>query len=584
VKELGVNRPTYGPDPGAEAVHHASAVVEAERSAADGGIATLPGATSARPGRAGGRAGRLLPVAMALAGGLGLDSTFAPLGWWPMAVPAAALIMLAARGRSWRGGLLVGLVAGLAEFLPLLAWLHVVTPAAWLVLAVAESLYLAALGAGLSLLVGRVAGWPVWTACLWVSEELVRSRWPLGGFGWGRLAFSQPDTPFTGYAAIAGAPLVTFAVALSAGFLAATVLFLVRLRRDLPARSALALRAPAATLVAALGVPLLAMAVPRPTDGVPLQVAVVQGNVAHPGKHFLGRAEQVLDNHLAETATLAKGVASGSLAQPQVVLWPENASDVDPFNNPSAYAAIQAAARSVSAPILVGSVLDHGSDHLTNTGVVWDPVTGPGQRYTKRHLVPFGEYIPWRGVVSHLTTLTNLVPEDFVPGDTVGALDIGPTRLADVMCFEIAFDGVVRSGVTAGGRLIVVQTNNATYMGTAETRQQLAMSQLRAVEHGRSVVVTATSGISAIIAPDGHVVTRTAEMTPAIIDEPVMTRTELTVADHLGVLPEWLIGILGVLAVLGTLAATRTSRTMSAVRRALPSRRPRPDGVPRRSA
>ncbi|MGH2930096.1 MAG: apolipoprotein N-acyltransferase, partial [Solirubrobacteraceae bacterium] len=170
--------------------------------------------------------------------------------------------------------------------------------------------------------------------------------------------------------------------------------------------------------------------------------------------------------------------------------------------------------------------------------------------YIKTRLVPFGEYIPWRGFVSHLTSLTSLVPKNFVPGHTVGALDIGPTRIADVMCFEVAFDDAVRSGVTAGGRIIVVQTNNATYMRTAETRQQLAMSQLRAVEHGRSVVVAATSGISAIVSPDGHVVTQTRELTPAIIDQPVVERSQLTIADHLGAAPEWLMGILGGLAII----------------------------------
>src|SRR6185437_4295387 len=194
-----------------------------------------------------------------------------------------------------------------------------------------------------------------------------------------------------------------------------------------------------------------------------------------------------------------------------------------------------------NAPMLVGAVLDAGPDHVTNTGIVWSPTTGPGESYTKRHLVPFGEYIPWRGFVSHLTDLTTLVPENFLPGHTVGALDVGPTRIADVMCFEIAFDDAVRSGVTHGGRIIVVQTNNATYMGTAETEQQLAMSQLRAVEHGRSVVVASTSGISAVIA-----------------------RAELTIADHLGAGPEWTLGILGALAVIAALviplAAGRTAR------------------------
>ncbi|MDQ1484541.1 MAG: apolipoprotein N-acyltransferase, partial [Actinomycetota bacterium] len=520
-------------------------------------------------------------------------ASFAPLGWWPAAVPATALVVLATRGRGWRGGLLVGFAAGVAEFIPVLWWLHVVTPAAWIALAIVEAAYLAALGAGLAVIVGRVPGWPLWSACLWVAEELVRDRWPLGGFSWGRLAFSQPNTPFTGYAALGGAALVTFAVALSAGLLAATVLAVVRRTRGEASLDGATLddatldtatpdggtrdnhphrheprtrpwlaAIPTAVVGAAavLVVPLLGTLVPRPTDGPTVQLALVQGNVPQPGTHFLGRAEQVLDNHVAETAVLAAQVNNGTLPRPELVLWPENASDVDPFTSPDAYAKIQQAAAGIGVPILVGAVLQAGPDNVSNTAIVWDPVTGPGQRYTKRHLVPFGEYIPWRGLIDHLTSLTSLVPQNFVPGHSPGVLQVGPVTLADVMCFEVAFDEQVRDGVTHGGQLIVVQTNNATYLHTPETHQQLAMSQLRAVEHGRSVVVASTSGISAVIAPDGRVLAQSGELTTAIIDRAVVTRDSLTVADHLGAWPEWVIAILGVFAVVAGAAASAVRR------------------------
>jgi apolipoprotein N-acyltransferase len=492
---------------------------------------------------------RWVAIGLAFVGGLALDAAFAPLAWWPIAVPATAAILIAVKGQTWRAGLAIGFAAGLGEFVPLLAWLHVVTPLAWVALAIVMAAYVAVLGCGLAMVVQRLPGWPLWTACLWVAEELVRDRWPLGGFSWGRLAFSQGDTPFTGYAALGGAPGVTFAVALSAGLLALAVLTLLP---ALPRLSGLRVGAgigAALAVVAALGVPLLGLAVPRPTNGKTVQIALVQGNVPHPGTHFLGRAEDVLNNHLAETAKLTAEVKSGALAQPQLVLWPENASDVDPFQDTKAGKEIQAAANTLGVPILVGAVLQDGPNNVSNTAIVWNPVTGPGERYTKRHLVPFGEYIPWRGFINHLTNLTSLVPQNFLPGHTPGTLTVGPATIADVMCFEVAFDEQVRDGVTHGGQVIVVQTNNATYNHTAETRQQLAMSQLRAVEHGRAVVVAATSGISAIITPGGHVVAKTAELTPAIVDMPVVLRTQLTIADHLGAGPEWVLGILGVLSI-----------------------------------
>jgi apolipoprotein N-acyltransferase len=500
---------------------------------------------------------RWVAIGLAFVGGLALDAAFAPLAWWPIAVPATAAILIAVKGQTWRAGLAIGFAAGLGEFVPLLTWLHVVTPLAWVALAIVMAAYVAVLGCGLAMVVQRLPGWPVWTACLWVAEELVRDRWPLGGFSWGRLAFSQGDTPFTGYAALGGAPAVTFAVALSAALLTLAALTLIP---AFPRLSSLRVGAGVGAglaVVAALGVPLLGLAVPRPTDGKTVQIALVQGNVPHPGTHFLGRAEDVLNDHLAETAKLTAGVKSGALAQPQLVLWPENASDVDPFQDTKAYGEIQAAAKAIGVPILVGAVLQDGPNNVSNTAIVWDPVTGPGERYTKRHLVPFGEYIPWRGLINHLTSLTSLVPQNFLPGHAPGTLTVGPATIADVMCFEVAFDDQVRDGVTHGGQVIVVQTNNATYMHTAETQQQLAMSQLRAVEHGRSVVVAATSGISAVITPNGHVVAKTAELTPAIVDLPVVLRTPLTIADHLGAGPEWVLGILGVLSIVAVVVRSR---------------------------
>ena len=532
---------------------------EVPRLADHAGNARVSGAGSAhRPaGRAPATLSRWVAIGLAFAGGLALDAAFQPLAWWPLAVPATAAILIAVKGQTWRAGLAIGFAAGLGEFIPLLAWLHVVTPLAWIALAIVMAGYVAVLGCGLTMVVQRLPGWPVWTACLWVADELVRDRWPLGGFSWGRLAFSQGDTPFTGYAALGGAPAVTFAVALSAGFLALGVLTLLPAFRWPRRVRVAAVVGVGLAVVAALGVPLLGLAVPRPTGGHTVQVALVQGNVPHPGTHFLGRAEDVLNNHLAETAKLTAEVKSGALAQPQLVLWPENASDVDPFEDARVYNEIQAAATALGVPILVGAVLQDGPNNVSNTGIVWDPVTGPGQRYTKRHLVPFGEYIPWRGFINHLTSLTSLVPQNFLPGHRVGTLTVGPATIADVMCFEVAFDEQVRDGVTHGGQVIVVQTNNATYMHTAETRQQLAMSQLRAVEHGRSVVVAATSGISAVIAPNGHVVARTAELTPAIIDLPVVLRSPLTIADHLGAGPEWVLGILGVLSIVAVVVRNR---------------------------
>jgi apolipoprotein N-acyltransferase len=181
---------------------------------------------------------------------------------------------------------------------------------------------------------------------------------------------------------------------------------------------------------------------------------------------------------------------------------------------------------------------------------VWDPRTGAGASYVKRHPVPFGEYIPFRSLAHAVTSKVDLVPRDFARGHRPGVLDVGPVRLGDVICFEVAYDGVVRDAVRGGGRLVVVQTNNATFGRSGETSQQLAMGRLRAVEHGRAVLVAATSGVSAVIAPDGRVVERSRVFTRDLLVQRVPVRSGETLATRVGAWPELLLCLLALGAVL----------------------------------
>ncbi len=482
--------------------------------------------------------GRLL---LALVAGLALTAAFPPYDLTWLAPVGAGLLALACLGSSLRRGALLGLTAGLALFLPLLSWSGAVAgPGAWWALAGLQSLFVALLGSALSA-VGRLAGWPLWSALVWVGEEALRDRLPFGGFPWGRLAFSQGHTLLTPLAALGGAPAVTFAVAAVGGAGAAVLLVALR-------------RAPAGTLVVpvllAACVLALGVAVPTPTTGEQVTVAVVQGNVPRLGLDAFSQRAAVLDNHVQATHELAAAVREGTQERPDLVIWPENASDLDPFTDPRAAVAIQDAVRDVGVPVLVGAVIDGPGDKVRNTGIVWDPVTGPGQIYVKKHPVPFGEYIPYRSLVRRITSRVDLVPSDFAAGTLPSVLTVGPARLGDVICFEVAYDALVRDAVRAGGRLLVVQTNNATFGRSGETYQQLAMGQLRAVEHGRAVLVAATSGISAIIDPDGRVAERTAVFTRDVLVEHVPLRDDTTVATRVGAWPELVLSLLGAAALL----------------------------------
>nr|WP_232242006.1 apolipoprotein N-acyltransferase [Streptacidiphilus jeojiense] len=502
--------------------------------------------------------------------GVLLALSFPPYGLWPLSLLAVAGLALLTHRRTARQAAWTGFAFGAPFLIWLLFWLNVIGPDAWLLLALFESLFLAAMAAGQAV-TSRLPGWPLWTACLWVTQEWARDRVPLGGFPWGRLAFANTSSPYTPLAAIGGAPLVTFAVALSGALLAAAVLAVARRGSDGRWR----LRALAAVaLGAAAGV--VGYAVPIPTAGTTAggpasaEIAVIQGNVPHAGMDFLGRPMQVLQNHVQATLALAQQVAEGKKAKPQLVIWPENSSDVNPYTTPEAYAAIQQAVDAIGVPILVGALVD-GPDaqHVQNEGIVWAPSTaavpGPGAHYTKQHPVPFGEYVPFRSVLSKYITRLQRVARDFAKGTSTGILQVGPARIGDVICFEVAYDGIVDDAVSKGGRVLVVQTNNATYEHTDQPDQQFAMSRLRAVEHGRAVVIAATSGISAVIEPDGSVEQRSELATAAELEADVPLRDTLTVADRVGAAPEWVLSIAGLLAV-GAAVGISTARRRRSTR------------------
>lgn len=521
---------------------------------------TAPRAT-ARPGRlrrAGDAVRRHGPRSgAAAAAGLALAASFPPYGVWPLSLAAVAALALLTRGRTGRQGAWTGFAFALPFFVWLLQWLHVVGWDAVVGLSVIEALFFVPLGAGLAV-TSRLPVWPLWGACLWVAEELARDRLPFGGFPWGRLAFATTASPFLRLAALGGAPLVSFAVALTGSLLAAAALAARRSR----GRGRQALTAAGATVLAA-AVLLGGYAVPVPTaaDGH-LRVAIVQGNVARPGMHFLGRPMLILDNHVQATLQLARDIRAGKVPRPDLVIWPENSSDLDPFTYPQAYEAISGAVHAVGVPILVGALVDGpDADHVQNEGILWDPVTGPGASYTKQHPVPFGEYVPFRKELTKVIHRLDQIPRDFYPGRNTGVMRMAGARLGDVICFEVAYDEIVRATVNAGARALIVQTNNATYGRTGQPEQQLVMSQLRAVEHGRAVVTAATSGISAVVAPDGTVKQRSAEFTRQVLSADLPLRTGTTVADEAGAAPEWTLAIVGVLSCAAALWIRRRGRT-----------------------
>jgi apolipoprotein N-acyltransferase len=486
-----------------------------------------------------------LRLVTALAAGIVLYASFPPRTVWWLAPISFALLGLVVHGRRARAGFGYGFVFSMGFMIPLMYWTgsFVGVFAPW-VLCSFESLIMA-LGPAAIAVVSRLRGAPLWAALLWVADEAVRARFPFGGLPWGKVAFGQADGSYLSLAALGGTPLVGFAVVLTGFGLAALARVLWRKENR---RSTMIIGPVLAVLVPLVGgIAAWPLVGTDPNAGTAV-VAAVQGNVPRLGLDFDTQRRIVLDYHAKETQVLANEVRAGKVKQPQLVIWPENSDDVDPYVNPDAYAEISQTVADIDAPIAVGAVVYSQGPQPKNTSILWEPGKGPVLQYVKRKLMPFGETMPWRSFFHFFAPGLVNIAGNFAPGTTAVPFPMGPAKVGIDTCYEVAFDSVVRDSVTDGTNLIAVPTNNATFGKTEMTYQQLAMDQERAVEHGRSVVVAATSGVSAIIQPNGTITQQTELFTPAALVATVPLRSTITLADRLGSWPEWIMVAGGLLA------------------------------------
>ena len=447
-------------------------------------------------------------VAAALSGGL-LYLAFPPvdIGWF--AFGALVPLFLAVREARGRTGFLAGLIFGLAFFGPLIWWISQFGFLAWGVLVGSQALATA--------LFGWFAAWASRSAAtrltaiplMFVAAEIVRTSWPLGGFAWGGLGYTQyDDLPLLPLARLGGVHLISLALAVI-GVLLAQVVVSGRIWR----------RGIAIILAggAAVGPLWLPMELAGSSAGT-LDVALVQGNV--PEGSFTGFGERIgrrgpedftiLNNHIRATEPLAAD-------PPDLVVWPENAVDRDPFTNPEIGLRLEQVIRTVGAPFIVGAILQPTEgEGFRNVSILYSATGQPEATYDKVHLVPFGEYVPWPRLRRYISALEQ-IPEDGIPGTSPEVFDVGTATIGTVICFESTYPRFVREFVADGAQVIVVSTNNASFRRSPAARQHVQMSAMRAVEEGRWVLHTAISGITAVIAPDGRIVERTNLFEEAVV-------------------------------------------------------------------
>ncbi|MEI7943459.1 MAG: apolipoprotein N-acyltransferase [Actinomycetes bacterium] len=442
---------------------------------------------------------RSISVALSIVAGSALSFAFAPWYLWWIAPLGLALIFAVARREAVRAYQYVFLSTLTLEVIHL-HWTSVyVGSAPWLVLALGEAIFFT-----LPFLLWRSGSrWGFLTS--WIAGEWLIARAPYGGFGWSRIGYIG-NGPTLNLAFWGGPTLIVIANVLLAFLLYQIFLVFSRGER---------LRGVSTSLLIALSLlllPLVPMANAENVAGITL--SGVQGNVPRLGLDFNAQREAVLRNHVRLT------LDSPSLAQSDLVVWPENASDVDPLTQP-AKKLIEETAHRLGIPILLGGVSRSAGSGLRNISLWVDPTTGieNSSIYTKRHLAPFGEYLPLRGIAELMTPAAKRI-EDMSPGAAEVRYRVSGATLAPVICFEVLDDPLLKEK-SAGAGVLVIQTNSATFGTTPESLQQLAISRMRSIEHGRPILSISTSGVSAFITSDGRITHQTDIFAPAVITQEI---------------------------------------------------------------
>ena len=482
-----------------------------------------------------------LAIPLAVVAGLSLQAAFPATNFWPLAFVGVFLLLWSLLGRGIWSSLLVGTVAGAVFWLSLINWLTLyLGPVPWLALGLLQAVFfgLGAVLIGLEINRGPTR-WPTrWgriglvsivIAALWSLRESITSVWPYGGFSWGRLAQSQSESPIAHDATWVGTAGLSFIVALTAA-----LVFQTLRERHRPL-----LVVPILFFVAVLAVPSFTIEIEGTTN-----VLAVQGN-SKAGLFDHGAPGAILQDHVSGTLPYEGDNID-------MVVWPENASDIDPLQSKLAALTLSTLSEKMGAPIVTGAITTTDDDQYFNSSLVWN--RGLVAQYDKIHPVPFAEYMPnrelWR---TFQPDLVDLVTRDYSFGTRSNVVDIDGVMAGIAICFDITDDQQAYQMIDGGAQVILAQTNNADFGKTAENLQQLSIARLRAIETGRSVVNISTVGTSAIISPTGATIDSIPAYQPGAMLNAVPLSSTVTPAMALGRLIEWIIcaiGIVGLLLIL----------------------------------
>jgi apolipoprotein N-acyltransferase len=403
------------------------------------------------------------------------SAAFAPIGIWYLGVIGYSLFLRKiskSHSHLWHA-----FAFGLIYNAIVLHWSgKFVGAVPWLLLSLLQALFYIPVGAAAK----RWGSIRLTIAVLLIMEE-IRSVFPFGGFGWTRIAFSQIESPAAAFLPYGGV------LALSA----LTLVF-----------AALISRFRFGSLVKLLLIIIgLGLIPANPQGSGSVKLLAIQGNTPSVGLDFNSRAQAVFNLHRDATYKYATGSYDA-------IIWPENAIDIDPDLYPNVAADIKKLTREKQIPLIAGVVLKRDVSPV-NASVLYNSESGAVSTYIKRGLTPFGEFMPLRGLAEFISPFAASVV-DFKPGSELVTHQVAGAALGPIICYEIINDQLVAE-MSSNSDALIVQTNSATFAGTSESRQQLAITRVRALEYSRSVLSVSTIGISAFINSNGVVTQITPE-------------------------------------------------------------------------
>jgi apolipoprotein N-acyltransferase len=475
-------------------------------------------------------------MALSIAGGLLSGLAYPREGIWPMIFVSVCALLVSVKGLGAWKAFWVGYFGGFFFYVSQIEWMSLyLGPVPLLALSILEAFFF---GLGMAA-TARVWAWletkpnrhlrsvriSLAVASIWTAREWVSTNLPYGGFPWSRLAMSQSESPLANWVFYGGQAALTFVISTICA-LAITWVIDTRMSGWRTLNSALSV-----TIVALLVAIPAATSLPANPEHGSLVVAAVQGN-ANAGLFANAERGSILRNHL-EATKLIESKANGQTID--VVVWPENASDINPLADAVTGNTIRRLVDDkLGVPLIFGTITERGGS-LYNSSMIWKPGIGVTDWYDKKRPVPFAEYVPDRDFWYSLAPdLIGMISHGYTFGTRDGIFELGDKPLGVLICFEIAIDDISRDLVHSGAQVILSQTNNSDFGRSDETFQQVAIAKLRAIETGRAVVNDSTVGVSAVFGPDGKLLDQLPTFEPGVMVTKVPLRSSTTPAIALG--------------------------------------------------